>query len=154
MNFFFSCSCKLSFFILLIFLEPERHFQMAAYTDLIITLFIFNHIVKRYRDVNMKKVYKKHGFSIRWLLISFCAHMEYIRHFDLLKVFGYIERVVKLEKKSKKTYFVHTCACSEPPSYNTTMKSRVSINLSLSLSQHFWHRERIDSKMKTILILS
>ena len=118
---------------------------MAAYKDLIITLFIFNHIVKRYRDVNMKKVYKKHGFSIRWLLISLCAHMEYIRHFDLLKVLGYIERVPTTKKNRKRPIWHYTCAiCSELPSYNTTMKSRVSINLSLSLSQHFWHRERID----------
>ena len=36
-----------------------------------------------------------HGFYIRWLLISLCAHMEEIRHFDLLKAVGYIERVIK-----------------------------------------------------------
>ena len=29
-----------------------------------------------------------HGFYIRWRLIALCAHMEYVRHFDLLKAFG------------------------------------------------------------------
>ena len=45
---------------------------------------------------NSKKGYA-HGFHIRWFLISLCAHMEKIRHFDLLKAFGYIERVIKLD---------------------------------------------------------
>ena len=38
-----------------------------------------------------------HGPPCRWLLFVFslCAHMELIRHFDFLKAFGYIERVVK-----------------------------------------------------------
>ena len=35
------------------------------------------------------------GFYIRWLLISRCVHMEESRYLDLLKAFGYIERVVK-----------------------------------------------------------
>ena len=43
-------------------------------------------------------------FYIRWLLISLSAHIEYIRHFDLLKAFGYIERVVKSEKTPEKNY--------------------------------------------------
>ena len=36
-------------------------------------------------------------FYSRWLLISLYAHMELNRHFDLLKAFGYIERVIKLD---------------------------------------------------------
>ena len=47
-----------------------------------------------------------HGFYNRWLLISLCAHMEQIRHFALLKAFGYIEKVVKSDIFfSEKTYF-------------------------------------------------
>ena len=42
-----------------------------------------------------EKRYWQYSLYIRWLLISLCAHMEYTRHFDLLKAFGYIERVVK-----------------------------------------------------------
>ena len=38
---------------------------------------------------------KNHGFHIRWLLISLWVPTEKIRDFDLLKSFGYIERVVK-----------------------------------------------------------
>ena len=45
---------------------------------------------------------RHHGFHNRWLLISLCAHMEYIRHFDLLKAFGYIERVIKFDFFPKK----------------------------------------------------
>ena len=51
------------------------------------------------------KLVKHHGFYIRWLLISLCAHLESIRHFDLLKAFGYIERVGKSDFFSEKTYF-------------------------------------------------
>ena len=47
----------------------------------------------------------RHGFYNRWLLISLCAHMEYIRHFDLLKAFGYIERVIKFDFFRKKVFF-------------------------------------------------
>ena len=48
----------------------------------------------------------QHGFYIRWLLISLCAHIVHIRQFDLLQAFGYIERDVKSEKTiSEKTYF-------------------------------------------------
>ena len=43
-----------------------------------------------------------HGFHNRRLLISLCAHMEQIRHFDLLKAFGYIERVIKSNFFSEK----------------------------------------------------
>ena len=52
-----------------------------------------------------------------------CALMEYIRHFDLLKAFGYIERIVKSEKIKRKRPILHyTCAiCSEMPSYISTM---------------------------------
>ena len=32
--------------------------------------------------------------------------MEYIRYLDLLKAFGYIERVVKSDFFSEKTYFI------------------------------------------------
>ena len=32
------------------------------------------------------------------------THMEHIRYFDLLKAFGYIERVVKSEKNPEKNY--------------------------------------------------
>ena len=40
-----------------------------------------------------------HGFNIKMVtLILLCAHMEEIRNLDLLKAFGYIERVVKSEK--------------------------------------------------------
>ena len=46
--------------------------------------------------------YLKHGFYIRWLIILICAHMEYIRNFDLLKALRYIERVVKSDFFSEK----------------------------------------------------
>ena len=46
-----------------------------------------------------------HGFYTRWLLISLCAHMEIIRHFELLKAFGYIERDIKFDFFRKKTLF-------------------------------------------------
>ena len=42
------------------------------------------------------------GFYNRWLLISLCAHMEIIRHFDMLKAFDYIERVIKSDFFSEK----------------------------------------------------
>ena len=45
-----------------------------------------------------------HGSYVRWLLILLCAHMEEIRHLDLSKAFGYIEKV-KFEKKSEHNYF-------------------------------------------------
>ena len=50
-------------------------------------------------------VFFLHGVYISWLLISLCAHMEYIWNFDLLKAFGYIGRVVKSDFFSEKTYF-------------------------------------------------
>ena len=46
-----------------------------------------------------------HGFYTRWLHISLCAHIEYLRHFDLLKAFGYIERVVKHDFFLEKSLF-------------------------------------------------
>ena len=48
---------------------------------------------------------KTHGFYTRWLLISLCAHMEQIRHFDLLKAVGYIKRVMKSDFFRKRTLF-------------------------------------------------
>ena len=36
-----------------------------------------------------------HGFYIRCLLISLCAHMDPTRNFDLLKAFGYVDRIFK-----------------------------------------------------------
>ena len=38
-----------------------------------------------------------HGIYIRWYLKTRYAHMEIIRYFDLLKTFGYFDRVVKFD---------------------------------------------------------
>ena len=63
-----------------------------------------------------------HGFYIRWLLISLCAHMGSSRTYDLLNAFGYIERVVKPDFSRKRPIEHHTCAtCSELQSYISTM---------------------------------
>ena len=55
-------------------------------------------------------------------ILDGCSFLH-LRHFDLLKAFGHIERVVKSEKKNrKKTILLHTCAtCSEKPSYIKAM---------------------------------
>ena len=34
-----------------------------------------------------------------------CAHMEYISYFDLLKAFGYVERVIKSDNFLEKTFY-------------------------------------------------
>ena len=60
------------------------------------------------RDLDFKTILhsnpvgRRHGFYNRWLLISLCAHMDYIRHFNLLKAFGYNERVIKSDFFSEK----------------------------------------------------
>ena len=50
-----------------------------------------------------------------------CSHIELIGNFDLLKAYGYIERVVKFDFFSEKTYFTNLAACSWLPSYISTM---------------------------------
>ena len=50
------------------------------------------------------------GFYNRWLHISLCAHMDYNKDFDLLKAFGYIERVVEFDFFKKRPFLHHTCA--------------------------------------------
>ena len=73
--------------------------------------------------VSFNKPGGTHGTYIRWLLILLCAHMEYFWHFDLMKVFGYIERVVKSDFFFEKYLLLNqVCAtCSEQPSYIKTM---------------------------------
>ena len=46
-----------------------------------------------------------HGFYNRWVLTSLCAQMEEIRNFDLLKAYGYIERVVNSDFFAEMTLF-------------------------------------------------
>ena len=50
-------------------------------------------------------LYLDHGFYIRWLLISICQLLEEISHFDFLKAFAYLEKVVKFVNKIGKAYF-------------------------------------------------
>ena len=65
----------------------------------------------------------QHGFYTRWLPILLCAHMEQFRLLDLLKAFGYIERVIKSDFFfEKRPCLHHTCAMlNEQPSSIKTM---------------------------------
>ena len=50
-------------------------------------------------------VYLHHDCYIRWWINSLGVHMEQSRNFDLLKAFGYTERLFKSEKKIGKDLF-------------------------------------------------
>ena len=71
-------------------------------------------------------VWRHHDLYIRWLLISVSAHMEYIRHFDLLKAFGNIERTIKSEKDVGKDVgkdLFYIIRAQHVPSYHLTCMS-------------------------------
>ena len=59
-----------------------------------------------------------HGFYISWLLISLCAHMEYIRHFDCWRHLFTSKESSDPIFSGKRPIFHYTCAtCSELPSW-------------------------------------
>ena len=59
-----------------------------------------------------------------------CAHIERMRHFDLLKAFGYIDRVVKSDFFRKRPILLDMCAtCFDLPSYISTFLATLCIQL-------------------------
>ena len=80
-----------------------------------------------------------HGFYNRWLLISLCALMELIRHFDLLKVFGYNESVIKSDFFFGKRPFLHyTCAtCNKQLSNIKIMGSFPALEIMVEIQREY-----------------
>ena len=59
--------------------------------------------------LRLPKDASSHCFYIRWLLISTCAHMELIKHFNMLQAYFYIKRVEFENNFGKDLFTSHAC---------------------------------------------